>query len=237
LYDLPFVGTYTVNQGYGGLFSHTGATEYAIDWSMPIGTPVYSARDGVVVDIVDDQWLSKFDPGVCPAPVSEYCPTPGSDANTVMIRHDDGTWGLYAHLKQYSVVVTEGQAVTGKTVIAYSGNTGYSSGPHLHYQVTRASSYDNPQGWTSETLFAEFVDNTTKVWVPQVSNTYSAGTTHPAQIKALTAVPFLSYPPIVNLSSFENSTYPFTLLASVSTRTLPVFLTTVFLVLISSTSY
>ena len=57
--------------------------------------------------------------------------------NYVRILHDDGTMGVYLHLMKGSVSVTEGQRVAAGSFIARSGNTGNSTGPHLHFVVQR----------------------------------------------------------------------------------------------------
>jgi murein DD-endopeptidase MepM/ murein hydrolase activator NlpD len=112
-----------VTQGYNGSFSHKGANQYAIDWQMPEGTPVYAARGGVVVKIKDDSSIGgssvKYDP---------Y-------NNYVLIRHDDGTLGHYCHLQKGGVYVRSGDRVMVGQRIARSGNTGFSSGAHLHFSV------------------------------------------------------------------------------------------------------
>jgi len=203
------------------VFSHTGSSEYAIDWNMTIGTPFYSARDGVVVDVVEDQWLSKFNPGVCPYPVSESCETPGSDANTIMIRHEDGTWSLYAHFKQNGALVTAGQVITGKTVLGYSGNTGYTTGPHTHFQVTRAATFDNPLGWISETLYVTYVDFYGNVFVPSVQDIYSASPSYPPQLSPVSLVMLPSYPPTANISQDISQIFQFFNISSPSTILTP----------------
>ena len=62
----------------------------------------------------------------------------GRFANFVEIRHADGTIGKYFHLQQGSVLVEPGQAVGRGVAIARSGDTGYSTTPHLHFGVYRA---------------------------------------------------------------------------------------------------
>jgi murein DD-endopeptidase MepM/ murein hydrolase activator NlpD len=124
-YRLPYApGTrYKVSQGYNGGFSHKGSNQYAIDWQMPEGTPVFAARGGLVVKVKDDSSTGgssmKYDP---------Y-------NNYVLIRHSDGTLGHYCHLQKGGVPVKAGQAVNAGQLIAHSGNTGFSSGPHLHFSV------------------------------------------------------------------------------------------------------
>ncbi|MDP2631312.1 MAG: peptidoglycan DD-metalloendopeptidase family protein [Candidatus Uhrbacteria bacterium] len=88
------------------LFEHSG-----LDTAVPTGTPVYSAAPGVVA------WARKG---------SSY-------GNYVMVIHSGGMATLYAHLSSYSV--TADQFVSRGQVIGYSGNTGFSTGPHLHFEV------------------------------------------------------------------------------------------------------
>lgn len=127
VYALPFGSgqTYTVLQGFDGSFSHQGDARYAVDWQMPEGTEVRAARDGEVVYIVD-----RFTTG-------------GADrsliygANFITIRHADGTCGDYVHLKRGGVSVRVGQRVRAGDLIGLSGNTGYTTEPHLHFAVYR----------------------------------------------------------------------------------------------------
>jgi murein DD-endopeptidase MepM/ murein hydrolase activator NlpD len=125
VYSLPYApGTvHKITQGYDGKFSHQGSNKYAIDWQMPEGTPVCAARGGLVVKVKDDSDRGgasmKYDPF----------------NNYVLIRHDDGTLGHYCHLKKGGVKVHPGQIVKTGDVIALSGNTGFSSGAHLHFCV------------------------------------------------------------------------------------------------------
>jgi hypothetical protein len=125
VYHLPYAPgrSYTVSQGYNGCFSHQGANQCSIDWKMPEGTEVRAARGGRIVKVKDDSdaggGTMQFDP---------Y-------NNFVLIRHEDGTLGHYCHLKKGGVKVTPGQIVRAGEVIALSGNTGFSSGAHLHFSV------------------------------------------------------------------------------------------------------
>jgi len=87
--------TQRVDQGYGGRFSHTDPQNlYAVDFAAEIGTPVLAARDGVVMQVESD-----FDKAGLS--LEKY----GGRANYVRILHDDGTMGLYAHLRPEGVLV------------------------------------------------------------------------------------------------------------------------------------
>jgi len=112
-----------VSQGPKGEFTHTGDNLYAIDFEMPVGTPVYAARAGLVVDVVEH-----YSAGGTSA---QY----GPRANRILIQHSDGSFGNYVHLKKDGSVVTPGDQVKAGELIGYSGNTGQSSGPHLHFDV------------------------------------------------------------------------------------------------------
>ncbi|MEM5563611.1 M23 family metallopeptidase [Psychroserpens sp. AS72] len=122
-YILPFQNenTFKLSQGYNGEFSHQN--ENALDFTMPIGTNVVAARAGVVVKVVENNTRN------CP---KEECQ---KFNNLVLIYHDDGTFAEYVHLKQNSVKVKIGDTVKQNQIIGQSGNTGWSSGPHLHLVI------------------------------------------------------------------------------------------------------
>ncbi|MDQ1298652.1 MAG: hypothetical protein QG558_1191 [Campylobacterota bacterium] len=126
VYRLPFAaGTnIRVSQGYNGGLSHTGLSSYAIDFSVATGTPVYAAREGEVVGVEVGNDLG--------GPHPEFRPY----MNYVNIRHADGTLGNYYHLKQGGTAVKIGDTVKKGQLIAYSGNTGYTTAPHLHFSVS-----------------------------------------------------------------------------------------------------
>ena len=128
-YRVPFVAgsNYPVTQAYPDTRTHgTVDSTYAIDIAMPVGTDVLAARDGVVFDVVAKNFRGGTN-------AEEHAKL----ANIVRILHDDGTFAIYAHLNWDSIRVSPGERVVAGQYIADSGNTGYSSGPHLHFAVQR----------------------------------------------------------------------------------------------------
>jgi murein DD-endopeptidase MepM/ murein hydrolase activator NlpD len=116
------VDNFVITQYFGTTeFSKTGAYNgqghNGVDLGVPIGTPVKAAQSGVVLgtgntDLTCDN---------------------ASFGKWVVIRHNNGLSTLYGHLSV--IKATEGEQVTLGQVIGYSGNTGYSTGPHVHFTV------------------------------------------------------------------------------------------------------
>ena len=129
VYRLPYEEgqAYPVSQAYGGkLTSHNNRENlYAVDFAMPPGTAVVAARAGVVIDATLRHTEGGYD--------IKYL----DKANTVAIVHDDGTVAEYAHLSAGPELVKLGQRVPAGELLGYSGSTGYSSGPHLHFIVSK----------------------------------------------------------------------------------------------------
>lgn len=122
-YPLPWRGgPFRLTQGANGKYSHfTPKSRYALDIAMPVGTPIVAARAGIVVKTENQQVGRGHNPA----------------GNFVRVLHDDGTMGVYLHLQKGSVTVREGQRVEQGSLLARSGNTGNSTGPHLHFVVQR----------------------------------------------------------------------------------------------------
>jgi murein DD-endopeptidase MepM/ murein hydrolase activator NlpD len=99
------------------LKSHNG-----VDYGTPIGTPVWAVADGTVTKAQNT----------------------GPGGNTVCVRHINGLETCYLHLSKYGAGVRAGARVGQKQVIAYSGNTGRSTGPHLHFALKRNGQFVNP---------------------------------------------------------------------------------------------
>ncbi len=122
-YALPWRGgPFHISQGAGGDYSHTSPKgRYAVDIAMPEGTPIVAARAGTVLRVRNSQ-------------IGHY---PDPAGNFVRIQHSDGTHSAYLHLKRGSVQVKPGQQVAAGTMLGRSGNTGRSTGPHLHFVVQK----------------------------------------------------------------------------------------------------
>jgi len=122
VYRLPFNGSFTPSSSFKNWNPDTPLTEsydLSIDWSMPEGTPILAARSGQILAVKEDS----DDNG------------PVAAANFVEIQHQDGTIARYSHLRFNGVTVTEGQVVQEGELIGFSGNTGFSSHPHLQFYV------------------------------------------------------------------------------------------------------
>jgi len=126
-YHLPFEsGTFNISQAFNGKFSHTAPhSRHAVDIPMPEGTKLCAARAGVVMDIANDFFTGGAEAAF------------GERANLIRILHDDGTMAVYAHLKLESARFPLGTRVSEGQVIAESGNTGFSTGPHLHFVIQK----------------------------------------------------------------------------------------------------
>ena len=105
------------------------------DWSMPIGTPILASADGMVEDITSSS--------------TGY-------GNRIILRHANGYRTLYGHLSGFNNI-SVGDNISAGSVIGYSGNSGNSSGPHLHLGVYRSiftideQYVTDPFGWAANT--------------------------------------------------------------------------------------
>ncbi len=120
---VPEDSGWQLGQAFHGGFSHGDEqNRFAVDLVVSEGTPILAARGGVVMQVesgFDRAGLNR----------KRY----SARANVVRILHDDGSMAVYAHLKENGVHVKVGDRVGIGQQIALSGNTGYSSGPHLHF--------------------------------------------------------------------------------------------------------
>ncbi len=129
---LPYkYGTsYFVGQGFNSKSTHKGNFSNAIDWNMKIRTPIYSAYSGLVIDVKENFTES--------GKTKNFM----DKANVIKILHSDDSIAVYAHLDYNGALVEVGQRVQARQLIGYSGNTGFSSGPHLHFHISKIT-YSN----------------------------------------------------------------------------------------------
>lgn len=123
----PYILPYPINASYPVtnttghyIRANGGVGLYAIDFAMPIGTPIHAARAGIVVAVRDS-----------------FTDGNGVDLeeNFVFIRHADRTIGRYFHLTKDGARVDVGDTVAQGDLLAFSGNTGQTAGPNLHFDV------------------------------------------------------------------------------------------------------
>jgi len=139
-YRYPWKGgvSYGVAQGNNSPAgsSHTGSQAWAFDFSLPAGTEIRAARAGTVEWLQESQ-TANYNPNQPDGPGNTPFPNGSLQnwGNAVRLRHSGGFTTWYFHIQKNGVLVKVGDVVAQGQAIAISGNTGRSSGPHLHFQV------------------------------------------------------------------------------------------------------
>lgn len=134
---------FMVTQGHNG-GSHTGLGAWAWDFGLPAGTPVLAAHVGTVRLVKGNSTV-----GGCS---SAYA----NDANFVIVDQGNGYESLYLHLG--SVGVAAGQSVQRGDLLGYSGQSGWSCGAHLHFQVQLSPSNGGGTGFYNPSINDVFYD-------------------------------------------------------------------------------
>jgi hypothetical protein len=101
---------------------HTVRPHFGVDWSGPVGTPIMASGNGVI----------------------EVAGREGNYGNYVRVRHANGYKTAYAHMLRFAAGVAKGVKVRQGQIIGFLGNTGMSTGPHLHYEVLVNNQHTNP---------------------------------------------------------------------------------------------
>jgi peptidase M23-like protein len=122
----PYILPYETGQMLfvGRSIEHGDPQRYAIDWYAPMRTPVVAARAGRVL-ATESRW-------------ADTDHTFGHE-NYVFVEHADGTVARYFHLTEGGAIVFAGQSVAQGQHLGYSGNSGNSTAPHLHFDVVRTA--------------------------------------------------------------------------------------------------
>lgn len=131
--------THASTQGPEGHESHSGLARHAWDFGMPLGTDIVAAHGGTVLMMKMDSRV-----GGCSSVYAH-------DANYVLIDHHDGSAGLYLHVQAESSNLSVGDRVAVGDVIARVGQTGWTCGPHLHFQLQEVCG-----SWWCQSLPVEF---------------------------------------------------------------------------------
>jgi hypothetical protein len=159
VYRLPFDddGGWTLSTGNsddpGG--GHGSSQPFAFDFSHPVGGNVRAARGGKVIFVENNAGNTFVDP------------TAPGYGTAILIRHSDNTISAYDHLKYQSPKVSLGQIVSRGQVIALSGNTGRSTGPHLHFGA--AQFWNSPKD-SGPDLKVYFEAKNHIFWLPRVGD-------------------------------------------------------------------
>tara|TARA_E500000075_G_C6824635_1_gene237239 strand:- start:179 stop:682 length:504 start_codon:yes stop_codon:yes gene_type:complete len=91
------------------------------DYAAPTGTPIYSTGDGKII----------------------FKGKKGGYGNTIIIKHGNIYSTLYAHMSKFKKGMRVGKKVKQKEIIGYVGSTGYSTGPHVHYEFRVRGKHKN----------------------------------------------------------------------------------------------
>lgn len=158
VYTLPYEGKSWISVGYNSGEEHKGGGAYSLDFVLPEGTPLLAARDGIVVETEDKFTEGRRDPKLI------------DKANRIVIEHSDGTVAIYGHLQSKGVFVKPGDKVSAGQKIGLSGNTGFSTGPHLHFEVYKPE--ENRKKKSFATIFKteseekEYLSEENAYWTP-----------------------------------------------------------------------
>lgn len=138
-----------ISQSFNGRFSHQHPqSQFAVDIAANVGTDIKAARAGVVVGVKDDYALGGVDNFFL------------DKANFIQVFHDDSSWALYAHILLGSAAVKVGDPVKVGDLLAKSGSSGYSSGPHLHFVIQKNA------GLKAESIPFQFKTSNGRLFTP-----------------------------------------------------------------------
>jgi murein DD-endopeptidase MepM/ murein hydrolase activator NlpD len=137
-YKLPWAykTTSTITQGNNWPTSHNGGQRFAFDFGMKDGVKGFATRGGAVDFAVDTRTATS----------NQNEGDPWVPGNVLRIKHQDNTFSWYEHMRKNGVNVDEDDIVERGNWVIVIGNTGNSTGAHLHYHVSTAGGPDDALG-------------------------------------------------------------------------------------------
>ncbi|MFC1722729.1 M23 family metallopeptidase [Nanoarchaeota archaeon] len=123
--------------------AHVDDLKHSIDFECPENTPIFAALGGTVVWLRNDSNEG--------GPHKKYW----LKGNRIVIKHKNGEYTAYEHLKYKGAVVKVGDKVKKGQMIGYSGNTGFSFSPHLHFEIFNNPDKEESEGITLQVFFSE----------------------------------------------------------------------------------
>lgn len=116
--------------------AHVGSLKHSIDFGCEEGTPIHAAKGGRVIYVKANSKRG--------GPHKKYW----NEGNRIVLAHQNGEYTAYEHLRYKGSKVSLGQLVRTGQIIGYSGNTGFTYGPHLHFEVFRNFDEQTSEGET-----------------------------------------------------------------------------------------
>ena len=135
-YSLPIRKKDTIEYLGEDVLSHGGKLKHSVDFIARESTPIYAAFSGKVIYVKQNSKIG--------GPHKKYW----NEGNRIVIKHRNGEYSAYEHLRYRGAVVKIGQIVKKGQLIGYSGNTGFSHRPHLHFEVFNKPTKDESEGVT-----------------------------------------------------------------------------------------
>jgi murein DD-endopeptidase MepM/ murein hydrolase activator NlpD len=126
VYNLPFNGKVDIRPAPFHYNRKIRMAKGAVDFALEIGVPIIAVRKGIVHSVVDKYGRGKFDKRFL-----DLC-------NYVIIEHENEEFSAYVHLKR-GILVEEGDKVNARQLIGYSGLSGFTGYPHLHFEIMKVN--------------------------------------------------------------------------------------------------
>jgi murein DD-endopeptidase MepM/ murein hydrolase activator NlpD len=167
---LPLAGiageTWLCTQGFGGAGHHRGASmHHSVDFECDQGTAIIAVGDGVILEAIDTRRLGAGHVDLLP------------EANVLKLQLDSGSYvACYLHLETGSALVKAGDRVKLGDRLASTGNVGFTTGPHLHFQLNTGPEEED------STLMYGFRDDVRSCVVPVAGYSFGSSGLNPLKL-------------------------------------------------------